>query len=110
MNIFDSKQAAEILKCSERKVEDLARCGRIYGNKFGDSWIFLEPLFFESIKLIVMEESLARASERTSHEQPHVKVSTVSTLQDLAKRGLDFDEASANDSVARRRGRRPRSA
>jgi uncharacterized protein GlcG (DUF336 family) len=51
LNFFNSEQASNLLKCSVRTVEDLARTGRLYGNKFGDSWIFPEKLFFESIEL-----------------------------------------------------------
>lgn len=108
MNFFNSEQASTFLDCSVRTIEDLARAGRIYGEKFGESWIFPERLFFESVERIVIEDSSARANGKASKDSVHVNVSRGATLQDLAKRGIEFDTPSANDSVARKPGRRSR--
>ncbi|MDP2015238.1 helix-turn-helix domain-containing protein [Hydrogenophaga sp.] len=106
MNFFNSEQASTFLGCSVRTIEDLARAGRIFGEKFGESWIYPERLFFESVERIVIEESSARANGKATKSYVPVNVSKGGSLQDLAKRGIELGTPSANDSVARKPGRR----
>ncbi len=64
--ILTAAQVANLLRCSERTVEEYARDGRIPGAKFGDGWVFAADLVVEAVKRI----SLEAAAERRKAQQP----------------------------------------
>jgi excisionase family DNA binding protein len=64
--ILTAAQVANLLRCSERTVEEYARDGRIPGAKFGDGWVFAADLVVEAVKKI----SLEAAAERRKAQQP----------------------------------------
>lgn len=55
--ILNAAQAAELLCCSVRTIEDHARAGRIPGAKFGDGWVFAADLLVEAVKAMSMEQA-----------------------------------------------------
>lgn len=59
--ILTTAQVAELLRCSERTVEDYARAGRIPGAKFGEGWVFAADLVVEAVKRISLEEAEKRS-------------------------------------------------
>lgn len=49
MNTLDAKKAAELLFCSQKQIENLARNGRIPALKVGKTWIFPADVLNEFI-------------------------------------------------------------
>ena len=61
MNPFlESADAAALLRCSVKTVEDLARSGDLPGEKFGESWVFPSEAFLAAVN----EIAIRRAAER----------------------------------------------
>lgn len=58
--ILDSQQAAELLKCTVKTIEDRARSGDLPGEKFGESWVFPSEAFMVAVNQIAVK----RAAER----------------------------------------------
>lgn len=109
LKMLNSEDASNFLRCSVRTVEDLARTGRLFGEKFGESWIFPENLFYESVELIVLQASKARASGRAASEGVQVQMANGESLKALAERGIDMGTLQLSGSISRKRGRRTKS-
>ena len=58
--LMDSRQVADLLKCSERTVEDHARAGRLPAVKFGDGWMFPVESLLRAVNRMAEEEAAAR--------------------------------------------------
>lgn len=58
--VLDTIQAAEILRCSARSVEEALRSGQLPGHKWGESWILPSRAFIDRIN----EHAAEAATER----------------------------------------------
>jgi len=59
--ILTAEEVAQLLCCSVKTVENLARAGSIPGAKFGDGWVFSADLVIEAVKTISLKEAAERA-------------------------------------------------
>ncbi len=59
--ILDAQEAADLLHCSAKSIENHARSGRLPGIKFGDGWIFSSELLVETVKKLSIEEAEKRS-------------------------------------------------
>jgi excisionase family DNA binding protein len=59
--ILNAQEAADLLQCSVRSVQDYARSGRLPGVKFGDGWVFSSDLLVETVKKLSIEEAEKRS-------------------------------------------------
>lgn len=64
--ILDSEQAAKLLKCTVKTIEDRARRGDLPGEKFGESWVFPTEAFLAAVN----EIAVRRAADRRRRTQP----------------------------------------
>ena len=64
--ILNAQEAADLLQCSVKSVQNYARSGRLPGVKFGDGWIFSSDLLVETVKKLSIEE----AEKRTRPVRP----------------------------------------
>lgn len=60
LQVLDSQQAAQLLRCSAKTVEDHCRRGDLPGLKFGDGWIIPAAALIQRLH----ELALAQAAER----------------------------------------------
>ena len=58
--IMDSPAVAQLLKCSERTVEDHARAGRLPAIKFGDGWMFPVDALLKAVNRMAEDEAKKR--------------------------------------------------
>lgn len=59
--LMDSHAVAQLLKCSERTVEDYARAGRLPAVKIGDGWVFPTEALLRAINRLAEQEAVQRA-------------------------------------------------
>ncbi|WP_422085426.1 helix-turn-helix domain-containing protein [Variovorax sp.] len=67
LDVIDSEQCAELLRCTSDQVEELARAGEIPGLKLGRGWIFV----YADLLLFLSEKAREEAHERRMKHQPH---------------------------------------
>jgi excisionase family DNA binding protein len=58
---MDTPAVAQLLKCSERTVEDYARSGRLPAVKFGDGWLFPTEALLRAVNRLAEDEAALRA-------------------------------------------------
>lgn len=59
--IVNAKEAADLLQCSVKSIENHARSGRLPGIKMGYGWIFSSELLVETVKKISISEAEVRS-------------------------------------------------
>jgi len=59
--LMDAPAVAQLLKCSERTVEDHARSGRLPAVKFGDGWMFPAEALLRAVNRLAEDEAARRA-------------------------------------------------
>jgi len=64
--IVNAKEAADLLHCSVKSIENHARSGRLPGIKFGDGWIFSTELLVETVKKLSLSEAEIRSKSARS--------------------------------------------
>ena len=62
--IIDPEQAAGLLRCTARTVEDRLRSGDLPGEKFGESWVIPTAAFLQRVNEIALEKMLERRDTR----------------------------------------------
>jgi hypothetical protein len=62
--ILTSSEAAAILRCTPKTVEDRLRAGDLPGEKFGESWILPSVAFMQRVNEIAIEKMLERRALR----------------------------------------------
>lgn len=80
--VFDSEQAAAVLRCSAKTVEDRARSGDLPGLKYGDGWVFPVQAFYERLNELAHEQAAERRRGKSKPPAP----SAVATAPQPAKR------------------------
>jgi len=65
---IDSKECAELLRCTTEQVEELARAGEIPGLKLGRSWLFVRADLLD----FLAEKARKDAEDRRARRQPGV--------------------------------------
>jgi len=66
-DIIDSEQCAALLRCTSKRVEELARVGEIPGLKIGRNWLFVR----DDLLAYLAEKAREEAQERRIKRQPH---------------------------------------
>lgn len=80
--VFDSVQAAAILRCSAKTVEERARSGDLPGLKYGDGWVFPVQAFYERLNELAREQ----AAERRKGKSKPAPAAVATTTPQPAKR------------------------
>jgi hypothetical protein len=80
--VFDSNQAAAILRCSTKTVEERARSGDLPGLKYGDGWVFPVQAFYERLNELAREQ----AAERRKGTGKPAPAAVATTTQQPTKR------------------------
>ena len=63
-------QAAELLGCDEKTIEDLFRTGELPGTKIGRSWITLRDVLLDDLATRMRTEAAARRARTTQPTDP----------------------------------------
>lgn len=63
--VFDSAEAATLLRCAISTVEERARKGDLPGLKFGDGWIFPAQALVARLNQLALEEAARRRAPGT---------------------------------------------
>jgi len=58
--IYTAAQAAELLECSTKTVEDRLRSGDLPGLKFGDGWVIPAGAFWLRLDELAIEQAASR--------------------------------------------------
>ena len=59
--LLNAAQAADMLGCSPRTVEDYARAGKLPAVKFGDGWVFPVEAMLRAINRMAEDAAVQRA-------------------------------------------------
>ena len=88
---INAAQCAELLQCTEYRVEELTRIGELPGMKYGRGWIFVKA----DLLAYIAERARKEAEERRSDRQARLAAP-------LAFRKAAPEDAAAASSASRR--------
>jgi dUTP pyrophosphatase len=69
-SIYEAEEAAAILRCSVKTVEEHARTGNLPGLKFGDGWIFPVEALLARVNELALEQAQGRRQKRLPSADP----------------------------------------
>lgn len=77
---FTVDEAAALLRCSPKTVQEHVRTGRLAGVKFGEDWVFPRGAFFARLDELALEEARER-------RQPGKPLGTLHSIKQAPARG-----------------------
>lgn len=105
--ILTVEKAAEWLRCSTRKIEDMARAGKLPGKAFGDGgYVFPAEAFFKAVNRLAEDEAAERKKKsitRVTAVGFKVDANDVGALSSL---GYDIQCESIQQPIQNKRSKR----